>query len=146
LGVEGVVDGQAVVAGRPALRADRSIQHPAELQRAAAAGRDGRAGAVFAVADTAKPASAEAVSQLKVLGVRPALLAGDNAFTARTVAGEGRDQTFAAAPCTDYEHPPMAVGRDGKIPGLMVNGHCPVVRRSRNDVFGRQLTRISPQL
>ena len=42
--------------------------------------------AVFAVADTVKPTSAEAVAGLRELGLRPVLLTGDNAAAARAVA------------------------------------------------------------
>lgn len=42
--------------------------------------------AVFAIADTVRPESATAVSGLKGLGVRPVMLTGDNAHTARTIA------------------------------------------------------------
>jgi Zn2+/Cd2+-exporting ATPase len=41
--------------------------------------------AVCAVADTIKPSSAEAVAELKALGVVPVMLTGDNLATARTV-------------------------------------------------------------
>jgi Cu+-exporting ATPase len=92
-----VVDGHAIVAGRPALLADWALHLPPELeaareaaeargQTAIAAGWDGRATAVFAVADTVKDSSAEAVASLKALGLRPVLLTGDNATTARAVA------------------------------------------------------------
>jgi P-type Cu+ transporter len=107
LGVEGVVDGHFVVAGRPALLADWAMHLPAELdaalraaqargQTAVAAGWDGRAGAVFVVADTVKPTSAEAVASLRRLGLRPVLLTGDNETTARAVAAEvGIDEVIA---------------------------------------------------
>jgi P-type Cu+ transporter len=99
LGVEGVVDGHALVVGRPALLADWALHLPAELdaarqaaeargRTAVAAGWDGQAAAVFVVADTVKPTSAEAVASLKALGLRPVLLTGDNAATARAVASE----------------------------------------------------------
>ncbi len=97
LGVEGVVDGHAVVAGRPSLMADWGLILPRSLaaaraeaeaagQTAVLAGRDGAAVAVFAVADTVKPTSAEAVAGLRELGLRPVLLTGDNAAAARSVA------------------------------------------------------------
>ena len=97
LGVEGVVDRHSVVAGRPALLADRGIALPDRLLAAQTAAQnaghtaivaaiDGHAVALFAVADTAKPTSAEAIVRLKALGLRPVLLTGDNATVARTVA------------------------------------------------------------
>jgi Cu+-exporting ATPase len=107
LGVEGVVEGHALIVGRPALLADRAIHLPPELERARraaeargqtaiAAGWDGRAAAVFVVADTVKPTSAEAVASLKALGLRPVLLTGDNETTARAVAAEvGIDEVIA---------------------------------------------------
>jgi Cu+-exporting ATPase len=107
LGVEGVVDGHALVVGRPALLADRGMQLPPELERARtaaerrgqtaiAAGWDGRAGAILVVADTVKPTSAQAVARLKDLGLRTVLLTGDTAATAQHVAAEvGIDEVIA---------------------------------------------------
>ncbi len=107
LGVEGVVDGHALVVGRPALLADWGMELPPELDRARtaaerrgqtaiAAGWDGSARAVFVVADTVKPTSAEAVARLKQLGLRPVLLTGDNLATAQAVAAEvGIDEVIA---------------------------------------------------
>jgi Cu+-exporting ATPase len=99
LGVEGVVEGRGVVAGRPALLSDWGVILPRALTKARAdaeaaghtailAGWDGLATAVFVVADAVKPTSAEAVASLRELGLRPVLLTGDNAATARTVAAE----------------------------------------------------------
>jgi Cd2+/Zn2+-exporting ATPase len=42
--------------------------------------------ALFAVADTVRPESAEAVQALKALGVRPMMLTGDNRHTAEAIA------------------------------------------------------------
>ncbi len=99
LGVEGVVDGHAVVAGRSAFLADWGLSLPDELERrrhqeessgrtVIAAGWDGRATALFVVADTVKDGSAEAVSRLVDLGLHPVLLTGDNRATARSVAAQ----------------------------------------------------------
>jgi len=107
LGVEGVVEGHAVVAGRPTLLEEWGVELPPELEAALrsaqAAGRtaiaaawDGSAAAVFVVADTVKPASAAAVAELRRLGLRPVLLTGDNEHTARAVAAEvGIDEVIA---------------------------------------------------
>jgi len=57
---------------------------------------DGAVRAAFVVADTVKPTSAEAVASMKALGLRPVLLTGDNAATARAVAAEvGIDEVIA---------------------------------------------------
>ncbi len=49
---------------------------------------DGADRATLVVADTVKPTSAEAVAELKALGLTPVLLTGDNELTARAVAAE----------------------------------------------------------
>ncbi|MFE2722494.1 heavy metal translocating P-type ATPase [Kitasatospora sp. NPDC059327] len=99
LGVQGVVDGHAVLVGREQLLADWSQYLPeglAEAKRAAegagrtavAVGWDGAARAVLEVADAVKPTSAEAIARLRSLGLTPMLLTGDNAAVAATVAAE----------------------------------------------------------
>ncbi|MFF2077173.1 heavy metal translocating P-type ATPase [Kitasatospora sp. NPDC058162] len=99
LGVQGVVDGHAVVAGREALLNEWSQYLPealAEAKRTAeAAGRtaiavgwDGAARAVLEVADAVKPTSAEAITKLRALGLTPVLLTGDNRLVAEAVAAE----------------------------------------------------------
>ena len=107
LGVQGVVDGHAVVVGRPRLLAEWSLALPAELEQAmaeaqargrtaVAVGWDGAARAVLTVADQIKPTSAEAVARLRELGLRPVLLTGDNEPAARAVAeAVGIDEVIA---------------------------------------------------
>jgi P-type Cu+ transporter len=68
----------------------------AQGRTAIAAAWDGRARAIFVVADTVKPSSAAAVRELERLGLRPVLLTGDNERTARAVAAEvGIDDVIA---------------------------------------------------
>ncbi|MEU6847426.1 heavy metal translocating P-type ATPase [Streptomyces sp. NPDC046716] len=99
LGVQGVVDGHAVLVGREQLLREWEIELPEGLARAKkeaeAAGRtviavawDGAARAVLEVADAVKETSADAVRRLRGLGLRPVLLTGDNAAVARAVAAE----------------------------------------------------------
>jgi P-type Cu+ transporter len=107
LGVEGVVEGLAVVAGRPSLLAEWGISLDDELsaararaerdgKTAVAAGWNGEARALFVVADRIKPTSAGAIRSLRGLGLHPVLLTGDNGETARAVAAEvGIDEVVA---------------------------------------------------
>ncbi|MFF4177200.1 heavy metal translocating P-type ATPase, partial [Streptomyces sp. NPDC001750] len=107
LGVQGVVDGHAVLVGREQLLAKAGIGIPADLAGAVAhaAGRgrtaivvawDGEARAVLEVADAVKSSSAEAVAELRALGLRPVLLTGDNRAVAEAVAAEvGIDTVYA---------------------------------------------------
>jgi Cu+-exporting ATPase len=107
LGVEGIVDGHAVLVGRPSLLEEWGLELPqalidarllaeAEGKTAVAAGWDGSSKALFIVSDQVKPTSREAISRLQALGLRPILLTGDNEPTARTVAREvGIDEVIA---------------------------------------------------
>ncbi|MFE7480612.1 heavy metal translocating P-type ATPase [Streptomyces sp. NPDC057552] len=107
LGVQGVVDGHAVLVGREKLLAEWEIRLPESLTRAKAeaesAGRtaitvawDGEARAVLEVADAVKDTSAEAVRRLRALGLTPILLTGDNRAVADAVAREvGIDEVYA---------------------------------------------------
>ena len=106
-GVQGVVDGHAVVVGRESLLADWAQHLSPDLSRAkagaeargktvVAVGWDGQARGVLVVADTVKPTSAQAVSQMRDLGLTPVLLTGDNEAVARQIAAEvGIDTVIA---------------------------------------------------
>ncbi|MFM9368231.1 heavy metal translocating P-type ATPase [Streptomyces sp. Da 82-17] len=99
LGVQGVVEGHAVLVGREKLLAEWAIELPADLARAKAeaeaSGRtaiavawDGQARAVLVVADAIKETSPEAIRRLRGLGLTPILLTGDNRAVAESVAAE----------------------------------------------------------
>jgi Cu+-exporting ATPase len=134
LGVEGVVDGRALIVGRPALLADWSMHLPPVLdaaraaaeargQTAVAAGWDGRAAAVFVVADTVKETSAEAVAALKALGLRPVLLTGDNATTAHGVAGEvGIEEVIAEVLPADKADVIARLQAEGRVVAMVGDG------------------------
>ncbi|MEV4927109.1 heavy metal translocating P-type ATPase [Streptomyces roseoverticillatus] len=107
LGVQGVVEGHAVLVGREKLLAEWAIELPAGLAAAKAAaeaeGRtavavawDGEARGVLTVADAVKDTSARAVAELRRLGLTPVLLTGDNKAVAEAVAREvGIDEVIA---------------------------------------------------
>jgi Cu+-exporting ATPase len=100
LGVHGVVDGHAVVAGRASWLAQQWAQPLDDRLEAArvaaeaagctaiAVGWDGAVRGILVVADTVKPTSAQAIAELADLGLRPVLLTGDNERAARTIAAE----------------------------------------------------------
>ncbi|HET6499347.1 MAG TPA: heavy metal translocating P-type ATPase [Amycolatopsis sp.] len=98
-GVQGVVDGHAVLVGRESLLAEWSqslspevaagkARAESEGKTVVAVGWDGKARGVLMVADTVKPTSAEAIARLKRIGLTPVLLTGDNEAVARQIAAE----------------------------------------------------------
>lgn len=99
LGVQGIVEGHAVLVGRTKLLAEWEIHLPEELearkQEAETQGRtvvavawDGEARGILEVADAVKDTSAEAIRRLRGLGLTPILLTGDNRAVAEAVARE----------------------------------------------------------
>jgi Cu+-exporting ATPase len=107
-GIEATVDGRAILVGKRALLAERNIDTSAldNLARhLAAAGKtpmyvaiDGKPAGLVAVADMVKPESMSAVEQMQKLGLRVAMITGDNALTAAAVAkdvGIAPDMVFA---------------------------------------------------
>ena len=97
-GVQAVLDGSLVAAGRPDWVEDQwSVHLPirfrseAEVLEAAggtviAVARDGEFLGLVAVSDTVKPTSGEAIARFRALGLRPVLLTGDNAGAAEHIA------------------------------------------------------------
>ncbi|HZT28706.1 MAG TPA: heavy metal translocating P-type ATPase [Bryobacteraceae bacterium] len=96
LGAVGTIQGEQVAAGNAALLEALGIAHePAVSERLAAEGKtpllvavNGRLAAVIGVADTVKPAAAEAVRALRRQGLRVVMLTGDNRRTAQAIAGQ----------------------------------------------------------
>ncbi|MFF0325358.1 heavy metal translocating P-type ATPase [Nonomuraea angiospora] len=134
LGVQGIVDGHAVLVGRPKLLAEWSQHLPVELERklaeeqakgrtAVAVGWDGQARAVLVVADVIKPTSRQAIEQLRALGLRPVLLTGDNEAVARTVAAEvGIDEVIAEVLPADKVEVVKKLQAEGRVVAMVGDG------------------------
>ncbi|MFI8993329.1 heavy metal translocating P-type ATPase [Streptomyces sp. NPDC053542] len=134
LGVQGVVDGHAVLVGREKLLAEWAIELPVELARAKAdaeaAGRtaitvawDGEARAVLEVADAVKETSPEAIRRLRALGLTPILLTGDNEAVAKTVAAEvGIDEVIAEVLPQDKVDVVKRLQEEGKSVAMVGDG------------------------
>ncbi|MGR6913406.1 heavy metal translocating P-type ATPase [[Actinomadura] parvosata] len=134
LGVQGIVDGHAVLVGRPRLLEEWSQHLPANLADALAAeqakgrtavavGWDGQARAVLVVADVVKPTSKEAIARLRALGLTPVLLTGDNEVVARTVAQEvGIDEVIAEVLPADKVDVVKKLQAEGKVVAMVGDG------------------------
>ena len=96
-GVQARVDGREVLAGSPALMAERGIPQPPELAARTAPwpeqgctliclAADGAAAGFLALADQVRPQAAETIRGVKAAGVTPVLLTGDHENAARTIA------------------------------------------------------------
>ena len=136
LGVSGVVDGHAVVAGRERLLADWAMPLDEHLRvakdAAEAAGRtailigwDGQARGVVVVADTIKPTSPAAIAELRALGLHPILLTGDNRRAAATVAAEvgiDPDEVIADVLPADKVDVVRRLQADGRVVAMVGDG------------------------
>lgn len=102
-GVSGVIDGQHWYLGNQRMVEELKASSPMLDKQVLALEKSGKtvvvlvgekgAQAVFAVADTLKNSSIEAIRELKKLGVKTMMLTGDNEHTARAIAAQvGVDQ------------------------------------------------------
>ncbi len=136
LGVQGVVEGHAVLVGRAGLLEQWSQQLPAELieaknaaeadgRTAVAVGWDGAARGVLVVADTIKPTSAQAITALRELGLTPMLLTGDNTAAAQAVAtqvGITHDAVIAEVLPQDKVDVIRRLQAEGKVVAMVGDG------------------------
>ncbi len=97
VGATGRIGGVIITVGREEVFRERLVIIPSVLKDALQASRergetavviawDGQAQAVLAVADQPKATSPDAIAQLKLMGLAPVLLTGDNAITASAIA------------------------------------------------------------
>lgn len=97
-GVQGVINGMLLLlANRRAIQErclitaeveSRLAEHETSGRTVTLLANDFQVLALFAVADTPKASSVEAIKMLTALGVRPIMLTGDNASTARAIASQ----------------------------------------------------------
>ncbi|MFJ8051068.1 heavy metal translocating P-type ATPase [Streptomyces luteogriseus] len=127
-GVRGRVEGRDVAVGRlfddvPAELARARDEAERAGRTAVLAGWDGTAQAVLAVADAVKETSAEAVRELRALGLTPVLLTGDNRAVAETVAaGVGIETVVAEVLPEDKVDAVRRLQAEGRVVAMVGDG------------------------
>jgi cation-transporting ATPase V/Cu+-exporting ATPase len=130
-GIEAAV---TVWVGRRALLAEAGLVLPAALdavadrleaqgRTAVFAGWDGQTRGVLAVADTLKPAAAATVAELHRMGLRVAMITGDNARTAAAIAGRvGIDTVLAEVLPADKQTEVARLQAAGEVVAMVGDG------------------------
>jgi Cu+-exporting ATPase len=129
-GVRGRVDGHDVTVGRfpgalPEALADAKNAAEAAGRTAVVVALDGAPVSVLTVADTVKETSAEAVRELRALGLTPMLLTGDNRAVAEAVAravGIGSADVIAEVLPEDKVAVVQRLQREGRTVAMVGDG------------------------
>ncbi|WP_263139582.1 heavy metal translocating P-type ATPase [Pseudomonas sp. RIT-PI-AD] len=132
-GVRGVIEGKRYHLGNHRLVESLglcSAEIEAELERLERLGRtvvalcdENRTLGLFAVADTLKASSREAIAELHALGVETLMLTGDNAHTAAAIAAEaGIDQARGDLLPDDKRATVQALQEQGRHVGMVGDG------------------------
>lgn len=132
-GVAGVVGGVPVVVGSEALLSQYAIHHNGEdeiLKSYSAEAKtpvlvviDGKPAGVIAIADTVKPSSAEAIAQLKQMGLEVVMITGDNEQTAAAIAKRvGVDRVIAGVLPQEKARHVTALQAEGKVVAMVGDG------------------------
>jgi Cu2+-exporting ATPase len=129
-GARAKVERHAVALGNQALLADLGLKPPEDAERLAAQGKsivhvvvDGRLAGVIALADLIRDESREAVADLKAMGIRVAMLTGDNRATAAYVAEQlGIEAVFAEVLPGDKEATIERLQKEGQRVAMVGDG------------------------
>ena len=134
LGAQGIVGGRAVVIGRPALLEDWAAPLDPSLREqfdtASARGEtvvaiawDGKARGILAVADRVKDTSADAVRELKAIGLEPVLVTGDAEAPAHAVAKTvGIDRVIAGVLPAEKVEVVKSLQQEGRSVAMVGDG------------------------
>jgi P-type Cu+ transporter len=133
LGIEAIVDGKKLLLGNDDWLVEQGVVTDGLLNTAgqfAEQGKtpvfmaiDGKAAAVFAIADKARPQAAQAIKHLQYLGIQTLMVTGDTAKTANYIAAKVGIETVVAHAKPDEK---LAIIRefqtDGKKVGMIGDG------------------------
>ncbi len=144
-GVEGTVNGQALLFGNVKLMKDRRIdlgELHTQAQQLAAQARtpmylavDGKAAGIIAVADPIKEDSIAAIKRLQKLGLDVVMITGDNEATAKAVAAKvGITHYFAEVLPEDKQKKVAELQAKGELVGMTGDGINDAPALARADV------------
>ena len=145
-GISAEVDGKKLLVGNRRLMDEASVAVPDEFteraERLADLGKtpmycaaDGKFIGLIAAADTIKKESLEAIAELHRMGIKTLMLTGDNARTARAVAGELNIDSFIAEvlPEEKAEHIKQ-LQQEGEVTAMAGDGINDAVALTQADV------------
>ncbi|MBS1250782.1 MAG: Copper-exporting P-type ATPase [Chloroflexi bacterium] len=132
-GVEADVEGKRVLVGNQRMMESRQLplngtipvmeRLQAEAKTAMLVAVDGAVRGVIAVADTVKDGSKEAIADLKAMGLRIAMITGDNSKTAQAIATKvGLDQVLAEVLPGDKADEIKQLQADGAVVAMVGDG------------------------
>ena len=144
-GVSGRIDGHDVLLGNAKLMRDRGIEIEVlggDWELLANEGKtpmyvavDGKAAGLVAVADTVKPDSKDAITELKRLDIEVVMLTGDNQRTADAIARQvGVDRVLAEVLPDDKAHEVQKLQLEGKKVGMVGDGINDAPALAQSDV------------
>lgn len=134
VGVLGTVEGHDAFVGRIGILDGRSEVMPDEVKlvaqqwmsrgaTAVVVGWDRTVRGALVVADTVKPTSAQAVDELRAIGMTPVMLTGDHEAAARSVASQvGIDEVIAEVMPSGKAETIKRLQADGKVVAMVGDG------------------------
>lgn len=132
-GVRARVDGKTVLVGTRKLMRENGVDFDSSISRIEALEQQGKTvvlmavenepAALIAVADTVKEHAADAVAQLKAMGLEVWMITGDNERTARAIAREvGIENIMAEVLPEDKAEKVQELKLQGKVVGMVGDG------------------------
>ncbi|MBP2626036.1 MAG: copA 1 [Firmicutes bacterium] len=132
-GVEVRIHGQRILVGTRKLMSENNIEFEALIPKIEGLEQQGKTvmlmsvdkqmAGLFAVADTVKESSAEAVAQLQKLGIEVWMITGDNERTARAIAAKvGIDKVMAEVLPEYKAEKVKTLKREGKVVAMVGDG------------------------